>query len=151
MQTGNKGKGRVLNFLRTEDVFLTKYTLSPLAKIGRSTEIVDKSLTDLNGYWAENAVAAHYKGKKKKLYRISPKESLKNHQKQKTLRLGGNLISRVETHYYFKGHIFNNNNKIHAKKQRHSYTGEKKNEQLTERVNEMTLVGGHTRQRLQVN
>lgn len=65
MQTGNKGKGRVLNFLRTEDVFLTKYTLSPLAKIGRSTEIVDKSLTDLNGYWAENAVAAHYKEKKK--------------------------------------------------------------------------------------
>lgn len=47
----------------------------------------------------------------------------------------------VETHYYFKGHIFNNNNKIHAKKQRHSYTGKKKMKQLTERVNEMTLVG----------
>lgn len=27
----------------------------------------------------------------------------------------------------------------------------KKKEQLTERVNEMTLVGGHTRKRLQVN
>ena len=122
MQTGNKGKGRVLNFLRTEDVFQNKHTLSPLAKIGTSTEIADKSLTDLSGYWAENAVAPHYKEKKnftkkKKLYRISLKESLKNQQKQKTLRLGGNLISRVEIHYYFKGHILNNNKKTkHAKK-----------------------------------
>lgn len=64
MQTGNKGKGRVLNFLRTEDVFQNKHTLSPLAKIGTSTEIADKSLTDLSGYWADNAVAPHYKEKK---------------------------------------------------------------------------------------
>lgn len=43
-------------------------------------------------------------------------------------KVEGNLITRVETLYYFKYHIFNKNTK-HTKKPGSPYTGKKKNNQ----------------------